>query len=215
MGSAQFSDYSSLVTTVERWLARDDLTNDVQGFIWLAECDIQRRVNFRLRDAVATGTTIAGDSYITLPSDYVEAGYLNWTSDSTIPSMEVASYDITMGMTTGSLSYTDPELRAGVVVGDKLYIGPAPTAAVTYRLFYKAGVSHLGADNKTNLILKEYPDCLLFGALVCAAGFLKDDERLNTWAPLYENAKRETAMSEERARTGHGALRMRPEVKVF
>jgi hypothetical protein len=90
-------------------------------------------------------------------------------------------------------------------------IGRAP-GEVEYDLFYKAGVEHLGGEIQTNHILQEYPDCLLFGALTVASPYLGADERIGTWANMYDNAKEETRMAEWRGRSGHGVLRMRSDV---
>lgn len=214
MSAHQFENYNELVLTIERWLARSDLTDDVKGFIWLAECDIQRTVKFRLSDAIAQGSTIPGDAYITLPSDYVEGGLIRWSSDDSLPTLEIGSLDMTLAARTAAYS-SGHDLRLGSVFGDRVYVGPSAQAAVDYDLFYKAGVNHLGSTNQSNLILKQYPDCLLFGSLICAGVFLRDAELIGTNAPLYENAKEETRRAEERARYGPGTLRMRPDVTVY
>ena len=212
--AAQFNNYDELVKTVERWLARDDLTNDVKGFIHLAECDLQRTCRFRLGDKTATGTTVDGQGWIELPTDYAEGHWLDWTGDDTLPTLEIRSFDM-MDSTQNELNqYNATVLRAGAVVGSRLYIGPIP-GSVDYRLIYKAGVQHLGPDVPTNRILVLYPDALLFGALVASAPFLGDDARLATWTPLYQNAKEETIRAEERARYGPGALRMVPDRHVY
>jgi len=205
-----FASYNALVETVERWLARDDLTDDVGAFIWLAEVDLQRAIDFRMRDAIATGTTKDTQRWIELPRDYVEGELLRWTSDDSLPTIGIASHDRVDALQKSSST----TMRVGAVHGNRLYIGPTPGTA-DYELLYKAGVQHLGAQVPTNILLEQYPDALLYGALVHSAPFLGADERLQTWMPLYESAKEMTRASEESARYGPGALRMRTDVKVY
>jgi hypothetical protein len=208
-----FTSYSALVATVSDWLARDDLNAQVRDFIWLAECDVQRTVKFRLADKIEYATSIDKQSYIDLPADYAEGGFLNWIGDTTMPSIEVASYDVT-AMHQKSPSFTSRssgDTSVGTLHGEKLHIGQSP-GAVPYEFFYKSGVQHLSERVPTNTLLREYPDCLLFGALVVATPYLGSDERIETWNGFYTNAKEETRMQEWRARSGHGALRMRPDV---
>jgi len=211
-----FVDYDNLCATIGDWLARDDLTAQIKDFVWLAECDIQRKVRFRdPQDKIFQGSTVDGQEWLSLPGDYAEGGLLRWTSDDNQPILEVGSIDVVDTLQRDrNRGFTGTRLRAGFLWGDRLYIGPSP-GDLTFDLFYKSGVQHMGQDISTNLILQEYPDCLLYGALGTSAPFLGADERLATWGPLYERALEETQMAEWRARTGHGTLRMRPDVKVF
>lgn len=210
-----FSGYDSLKETVADWLARDDLEAQIEDFIWLAECDLQRQVKFRMLDKIALGTSVDGQNYLELPADYAEGGFLNWVSDRSLPSIEVVSYDITARhqKNPALTARTGGDTAVGTLHGNRIHIGQAP-GEISYELFYKSGVQHLGGANQTNYILQQYPDCLLFGALTVAAPFLGADERIQTWVGFYDNAKEETRMAEWRGRSGHGVLRMRPDVCV-
>ncbi len=208
-----FKSYNALKMTIANWLARDDLESDIPDFIWLAECDVQRTVKFRLSDAIETGVTVADQSYIDLPDDYAEGGFLNWTSDTSLPTIEVVSYDVMAKIQKNPpfVATAGLDVRVGTLHGNRLHIGRAP-GEILYELFYKRGVSHLGLKQQSNTILEQYPDVLLFGALLYSAPFLGADERIQTWVQYYDNAKEETRMQEWRARSGHGALRMRPDI---
>lgn len=208
-----FTGYTDLQASVADWLARDDLEPQIVDFIWLAECDIQRAVKFRLADKIQVANSIAGQGYVELPEDYAEGGFLRWTGSTSMPSLEVGSYDMMHRHQQAPFSsnISGGDTIVSTLHGNRLYIGQEP-GEIAYELFYKAGVQHLTAKDPSNYILKEYPDCLLFGALVVAAPYLGADERIGTWATMYTNAKEETRMAEWRARSGHGALRMRSDV---
>ena len=208
-----FVGYDALKEAVADWLAREDLEPQIEDFIWLAECDVQRQIRFRMLDTIKEGTSVDGQNYIDLPLDYAEGGFLNWISDRSLPSIEVVSYDIMARhqKNPALTARTGGDTSVGTVHGNRLHVGQAP-GEVTYELFYKAGVQHLGGENQSNHILREYPDLLLFGSLLFAAPFLGADERIQTWLGFYENSKEETRMAEWRSRSGHGVLRMRPDV---
>ncbi len=206
--SLSFKDYDSLVDTVARWLARDDLAADIPDFIWLAECELQREVRFRLQDTTTTGTTVADQEYIEFPTDYVGGGLFRFDKDE-LPPIRVTSWSAVEAFKKNATGDT----RVGVVHGTRLYVGPVP-GAVAYTLFYKAGASHLSQSNPSNTILVEYPDALLYGALKHSAPFLGADERVALWNQLFTDAMRSAAQQEQRARTGHGPLHMRPDVGV-
>lgn len=209
--SKAFTDYDSLVGTIARWLAREDLKADIPDFIWLCECELQREVHFRLRDAVVTGTSVADQKYIDLPEDFVEARFFEWDELNSIP-VEVRSWaDVSNLQKKQTL--TGALVRGGVVHGSRLYLGPAPGAA-NYTFFYKSGVSHLSSSNQSNTILDEYPDALLYGSLKHSAPFIGSDERVMLWKGIYDEAKASAIQQEARSRTGHGPLSMRPDVAV-
>ena len=210
-----FTNYKQLVAEVARWLARDDLNAEIRDFIWLAECDVQRDIATRLNDAIFDGESVADQDYIELPDDYIEGGFLNWTSDTTIPNLEISSLDVMSRIQKDPplQALTGGDVRVGSVFGNRIYIGKPP-GQVTYRLFYKSGVQHLSDAKPKNLILREYPDLLLFGALILSAPFLGADERIQTWQIFYSNAFEKTKQAEWRAKASSGVLRMRTEVNV-
>ena len=215
--SQGFKDYDNLIRTTQRWLDRDDLDEEVTDFIWLAECDIQQTAQMRLRDAVFEGRIVKDQEYIDTPPDYVEGLYLRWDGNASLPPIQISGYDKVdterKWPRRGNLQSTTT--RSSFVHGDRIYFGVQPGADEPYTLFYRAGVQHLSSDNPTNLILQEYPDALLYGALVHSAPYLGADERMQEWATLYTGAKNRVTQQEWRARTGHGTLRMRPDVEIY
>lgn len=209
-----FVDYDNLVQGVADWLARDDLAGQIPDFIWLTECELQRDLSLRLNDATATGTAIAGQEYVELPEDYAEGFLLRWESD-TLPPVTVSSFDVVSRRQKGSESQSSSSAtpRVGAFHKNRIYIGPTP-GAQAYTLFYKAGTQHLGSSNQTNLLLREYPDALLYGSLMHSAPYLGADERALVWGQLFERAKEGARQQEWRSRTGHGPLRMQPDIEV-
>lgn len=210
-----FRGYDGLKDTVANFLARDDLEAEIEDFIWIAETDIQRNIHFRFRDTSVTGKTVENQPYIDLPRDYAEGGFLSWTDNQALPAIEITSMSVTQRKLqhpfSNRRSAGDPSV--GTVYGSKLYLGGLPGES-DYEFFYKAGVDHLGGENQTNRILEEFPDCLLYGALLVSAPFLGADERIATWQVFYDNAKEETRMAEWRSRASSGPLRMRPDVQI-
>ncbi len=209
-----FIDYDNLVTGIGDWLARDDLTAQIPDFIWLAECELQRDIPLRLNDSTATGTAIAGQEYIDLPTDYAEGFFLRWDSDD-LPPVTVSSFDVVARLQKSSETQSGDSAspRVGAFHNNRLYMGPKP-GNQGYTIFYKSGTQHLSSTNPTNLLLKEYPDALLYGSLMHSAPYLGADERTLVWGQLFERAKESARKQEWRGRTGHGPLRMQPDIEV-
>lgn len=209
-----FVDYDNLVTGIGKWLARDDLAEIVPDFIWLAECELQRDLPLRLNDATETSTAIAGQEYIDLPADYAEGFFLRWASDD-LPPVTVSSFDVVARLQKSSETQAGDSARprVGAFHNNRVYIGPKP-GSQAYTLFYKSGTQHLGPTNPTNILLREYSDALLYGSLMHSAPYLGADERTLVWAQLFDRAKEGARQQEWRARSGHGPLRMQPDIEV-
>jgi hypothetical protein len=207
-----FLTYDALVTEIGDWLARDDMDEEIKNFIWLTECDVQRRMRFPATDAIFSGTSIPGEGFITLPEDYNEGVRLDWVGDDTLPSLELATRDTVFKAI--SPTGNNPVPSVGDVYGDKLYIGPAPEAT-GFDLYYKRGTVHLGSNMPTNVILREYPDTLLHGALTLAGAYLKDPERTSMHRDLYSEAVVTARKAVDKGKWGPGVLRMKPSVASF
>jgi hypothetical protein len=55
-------------------------------------------------------------------------------------------------------------------------------------------------------LLTAAPDVYLYGALLQAAPYLKDDARISTWATLYTSAMEDLQVADDRGATSGGAL---------
>lgn len=200
--SKDFSSFDKLIDTMSRWLARADLKADIPGWIWLCECELQNDIDFRMRDSIVTGTSTAGDTYITLPTDFQGDGTFIWDDDLL---NEIRMDTLAEVVRKQKAQDIDQSSRRGAVHGDRLYVGPAAGESA-WTFYYKAGVSHLSRDNQSNDILLNYPNALFFGSLLFSAPFLIHDERIQTWQHLYDKAKETALLSEWNASADAGPL---------
>jgi hypothetical protein len=61
-------------------------------------------------------------------------------------------------------------------------------------------------DTDTNAVLATYPAIYIYGSLIHSAPFLRDDQRVQTWATLYNNAVEGANREHERSRTAGSRL---------
>jgi hypothetical protein len=66
------TNYTDLKATIASYLARSDLTAQIPDFIQLAETRLRRELRIRQMLKVVTTATVAGDSTVELPSDYLQ-----------------------------------------------------------------------------------------------------------------------------------------------
>jgi len=65
-------------------------------------------------------------------------------------------------------------------------VAPTPAAAYTFEILYYERVQPLDSTNQTNWFTIYAPQALLYGSLLQAMPFLKNDERLPLWQAQYQ-----------------------------
>jgi hypothetical protein len=65
-------------------------------------------------------------------------------------------------------------------------VAPTPAAAYTFEILYYQRLQPLDDTNQTNWFTEYAPQALLYGALLQAMPFLKNDERIPMWQAQYQ-----------------------------
>jgi hypothetical protein len=177
-------DYASLQVSVASWLHRADLTAQIPDFIMLAEAKLNGDVESRSMEQRTPLTTIAGNPYVTLPSDMLEMRRLLLQADRNTP----LDYVTPDQMSAEYQTTTTDKPRVFTVIGNQVQFGPAPDAAYTVELTYLQRIPALSAANSTNWLITTNPNAYLYGALVAAQPFIANDERTVTFQALYKEA---------------------------
>jgi len=201
--------YEKLVESVGLWLGRNDLSDQIPSFIGLVEADLSRSLNLRAQETFKEGKFVANQDYLDVPDDLQIPRHLRIDTDP-IRIVDIVSMDKFSGIRENATHSGQTKPLAATMVGDRLYLVPTPSAD-PYTLFYLARLKPLSATNSTNRILKDAPDCLLYGALMHSAPFIGDDQRAQLWGTFYTQAKEDYRRFEWRARTSGGPLRVRPD----
>lgn len=172
--------YAGLKAAVADFLNKTNLTSQVPGFIDLAEAQMRRRLKVRHQVETMEITT-ASDGTYPLPCDFdgVVSIYAG-----TVP-----------------LTYLEPEMMdvrtapegfpttTYSIFGDSLYFAPLPSdGGTTVTMRYRTLFCSLSATKRCNWILAKHPDAYLYGALMQAAPFLRDDDRIGVWGGLFNAA---------------------------
>ena len=171
--------YSELQSSIASFLHRDDLTSEIPDFIKLAEADLQVRAKLSQWDTSATVTVTSGTG--PLPSDFAKATSVTYgAGDYTIDFMSQIGYDAYAA--TGETG--EPEFYT--IRGTNLLIYPLYTGSVT--LAYTARFTPLSDSATTNSLITLFPDAYLYGSLMHANDYIKDDAALQKYAALFDQA---------------------------
>jgi hypothetical protein len=188
-----YTSYSDLKTAIAGYLARSDLTTQIPDFIRLAELRLRRDLRIRQMLKSVTTATVAGDSTVELPSDFLEVRDfvvignpvqpLNYSSPSAF-NRNTRSWEIGK-----PLDYT--------ILANDFQLAPVPDAVYTVKMLYFASPTFLSDSNTSNVFLANTPDALLYAALLEAEPYLMNDARLNTWGSMFDRAMSSITRSDQ------------------
>ncbi len=164
--------YDGLKAAIASTLNKTNLTAYIPDFITLAEAVMGREIT-------AIGQV---DTYADVQID--EDG---WVLPCSADDLLSVTYE------GNPLTYLSPD-RVGEVVStnpgyytiDGQTLRVAPTGTVTVRL--TKAFCPLSSSVPYNWLLRSHPDAYLYGALMQAAPFLRDDERIPVWGQFFSSA---------------------------
>ena len=78
-------------------------------------------------------------------------------------------------------------------------VAPTPDIAYNFEVLYYERLQPLDSSNQTNWFTVYAPQALLYGTLLQAMPFLKNDERVQLWQALYQQSM-DVLVAEDRLR---------------
>ncbi len=187
------TSYSDLQTTIASYLARSDLTTQIPDFIRLAETRLRRDLRIRQMLKSVTTATVAADSTVELPSDFLEV------RDFVVVGNPVQSlnYYSPSAFNRNTRSWESGKPLDYTVLANDFQLAPIPDGVYTVQLFYFAAPAFLSDTNTSNAFLANTPDALLYGALLEAEPYLMNDARINTWGTMFDRAMSSITRSDQ------------------
>lgn len=200
------TNYSTLQSAIGDYLNRADLTSQIPMFIQFVEADLNTRL--RSREMVVRATTTNDEEFVELPPDFLQALNLQIVGGKTplrYVTLDEADQIKAAQIYTQVIAYT--------LVDDAIELVPAPADNVQIEMVYYQCIPALSDTNTTNWLLSKSPDVYLYGALVHAAPFLMDDQRINTFASFYTQRVEALNLDSDRAVHSGSPLVARPRVR--
>lgn len=200
MTVAAVMTYDSLVENIQSYLERTDQAtlDKIPLFIMLAEQVIASQIKFLGNLTVQTSAMIQGTNVIDKPARWHKTVSMNITVAGKRYPVLLRKYEYLREY------WPDPALE-GV---PKFYcdydythwlVAPTPAAAYNFEVLYYERIQPLDSSNQTNWFTIYAPQALLYGSLLQAMPFLKNDERMGMWQQQYD-AIMQTLMAEDKLR---------------
>ena len=203
------STFTELKEAVADWLDRSDLTARIPDFIALAEARINRELRIRPMEVRSTMYTTADQQYFQLPGGYIQMRNIQLNTNPTTP-LEYITPEM-LDRLYGSTTTGKP--RAYTLIGDEIQLAPIPDSAYQVEMAFYEKFTPLGDGSAgtvtSNWLTANAPDVLLYGALMEAEPFIKNDERIPVWLNGYSNAINKLQQQDQRDRHSGSAMRVR------
>ena len=203
--------YAELQTATANWLDRTDLTARIPEFIELSEANFNRVI--RQPDMVTKDDSFSLTSrYNTLPSDTLEIVRIVLDLTPVIVLEYLTPEEISERRV--SMSATGKPYYFTVIGGstNQLEVVPSPDSTYTSSIVYYTRIAALSDSATSNWLLAAHPDIYLFGTLVEAEPYLKNDERMPMWTSRLDKALTALRLQGERELHTGSSLRMRSRV---
>jgi hypothetical protein len=195
------STYAELKSSVADWLNRSDLTTAIPDFISLAEAQMERKL--RTRQMISRASATISTEYSALPDDFLEVKSLKLQTNPVTP-LQFETIDSLDNLQQQYRSASKPRFFS--IVGNQMRTVPVADDSYTAELTYYAKLSKLSSTNTTNWLLTAASDAYLYGTLMQAAPYLKDDARIAVWSSMYISALEDLQVSDDRGASSGGAL---------
>lgn len=169
--------YDNLVTTVKQYLERQDasVVQRIPTFITLAEFEIAQQIKTLGQIQVVQANMNVGNPIIQKPARWrktVSMTVNNGTQKSPVFLRKfeyLQSYN-NEGSTGLPIYYGDYDY-------DHWLVAPTPDDDYQFEVLYYERLEPLSTENQTNWITNNAPNAMLFGTLLQAVIYLKDDQR--------------------------------------
>jgi hypothetical protein len=181
--------YTSLVADIESYLERTDTATleKIPTFIMLAEQIIASQIKFLGNLTVAQSTMVATQPIIDKPARWRKTVSMNVVVDGNREPVLLRKYEYVRSYWPDSTQTDTPAFYCDYDYTHWL-VAPTPSDDFAYEVLYYERPQPLDDSNQTNWFTQYAPQALLYGSLLQAMPFLKNDARVQLWQAMYQQA---------------------------
>ena len=202
MTTAAVQTYDSLVADISSYLERTDAATlqKIPTFIMLAEQVIASQIKFLGNLTVQQSNMVATQSVVDKPARWHKTVSMNITVNGTRQPVLLRKYEYLREYWPDATNTSVPEFYSDYDYTHWL-VAPTPDEDYAFEVLYYERIQPLDSSNQTNWFTIYAPQALLYGSLLQAMPFLKNDERMPMWQQQYDLII-QTLKAEDVQRTG-------------
>ncbi len=191
---AAITTYATLQQGINDFANNPAVEQAVTMLISLFEAKANREL--RMRDQLVRADATADDEFIQVPTDFREMYSLKLKDTVGIPPLKHIGVEEAKEMDAGNITGLP---RYFTIVGGAIQILPAPSIDTDLEMIYYATIPALSDANTTNWLLIKAPDIYLYGSLLEAEQYLKNDDRIDVWRGQYQRIMDQMNLEGERS----------------
>jgi hypothetical protein len=170
--------YDSLTSTVLQYLERSDaaVVEAIPTFITLCEFEIAQEIKTLGQLTIADATMTPSNPVLAKPARWRKTVSMSVKNGTSMQPVLVRKFEYlknywpTVTQTGTPLFYADTDY-------EHWYLAPTPDQAYDFEVLYYERISPLSSTNQTNWLTQYAPNAMLYGTLLQAMPFLKNDSR--------------------------------------
>lgn len=170
--------YDSLTSTVLQYLERKDaaVVEAIPTFISLAEFEVAQEIKTLGQLQVANATMTMGNPILQKPARWRKTVSMNVLVGGKKQPVYLRKYEYLENYWPDN-TQVDVPLYYADTDWEHWYIAPTPASNYTFEVLYYERIAPLSSTNQTNWLTQNAPNAMLFGTLLQAMPFLKNDQR--------------------------------------
>jgi len=187
MTTAAVMTYDSLVEDISSYLERTDTATleKIPTFIMLAEQVIASEIKFLGNLTVNESNMVASQPIIDKPARWHKTVSMNVTVAGKKYPILLRKYEYLREYWPTATDTGVPKFYADYDYTHWL-VAPTPATNYSFEVLYYERLQPLDSSNQTNWFTIYAPQALLYGSLLQAMPFLKNDERMPMWQQNYD-----------------------------
>jgi len=187
MTTASVMTYDSLVENIQSYLERTDQATleKIPLFIMLAEQVIATEIKFLGNLNVVQSTMTTTNPIIQKPARWHKTVSMNVTVLGEKKPVFLRKYEYLREYWPDALNTDVPRYYCDYNY-DNWLVAPTPSEDFEFEVLYYERLQPLDSSNQTNWFTIYAPQALLYGSLLQAMPFLKNDERMPMWKAEYQ-----------------------------
>ena len=187
MTTAAVMTYDSLVDDISTYLERTDQATlqKIPTFIMLAEQVIAAEIKFLGNLTVQQSTMVSTQPVIDKPARWHKTVSMNVVVAGERQPILLRKYEYLREYWPNATDTGVPKFYCDYDYTHWL-IAPTPAQAYSFEVLYYERIQPLDSSNQTNWFTIYAPQALLYGTLLQAMPFLKNDERIPMWQSQYD-----------------------------
>jgi len=170
--------YDSLVEIVQQYLERRDkaVVDAIPTFITLAEFEIAEQIKTLGQLQVVEATMVADNPVLQKPARWRKTVSMSVSVNGKKQPVLLRKYEYLKNYWPDA-TQSDVPLYYADTDWDHWYLAPTPDDDYQFEVLYYERISPLSSTNQTNWLTQNAPNAMLFGTLLQAMPFLKNDQR--------------------------------------